>query len=287
MSVQDLGSKIIVTHPNDSNTSITILKYGCTILSCKLKGEEQLWLSDAARLDGSRPVRGGIPLVFPVFDWNKTDPLLSKLPQHGLVRSCNWEFLGKVDGTAATVQFGLNPKIAEPLTKLWPGQYKLVLTIELELDHFKTEIQVENTSNSEPLEFNWLFHTYLRLNDLDNTTVANLKGAHVRDILTETHFVDENPVIRIHKETYDSYEKVDTKSIVQVIDGETEIHSLERENLPDIVVWHPWTEKPTKIDDFEPKSGYKNMICIQAGHVTDLVTLKPGQKWIASQTLGK
>lgn len=47
--------------------SITVLLYGATITSWQDKsGNDLLWLSEAAKLDGSKPVRGGIPLVFPV-----------------------------------------------------------------------------------------------------------------------------------------------------------------------------------------------------------------------------
>lgn len=47
--------------------SLEILLHGATIVSWKDgKGEEKLWLSEAAKLDGSKAVRGGIPLVFPV-----------------------------------------------------------------------------------------------------------------------------------------------------------------------------------------------------------------------------
>lgn len=47
--------------------SIDVLLHGATILSWKdASGDEKLWLSDAAKLDGSGAARGGIPLVFPV-----------------------------------------------------------------------------------------------------------------------------------------------------------------------------------------------------------------------------
>jgi glucose-6-phosphate 1-epimerase len=47
--------------------SIDILLHGATILSWKdAAGDEKLWLSDAAKLDGSGAARGGIPIVFPV-----------------------------------------------------------------------------------------------------------------------------------------------------------------------------------------------------------------------------
>lgn len=47
--------------------SVEVLLHGATVLSWKdAAGNEKLWLSESAVLDGSKPVRGGIPLVFPV-----------------------------------------------------------------------------------------------------------------------------------------------------------------------------------------------------------------------------
>lgn len=47
--------------------TVEILLHGATVLSWKdASGNEKLWLSEGAVLDGSKAVRGGIPLVFPV-----------------------------------------------------------------------------------------------------------------------------------------------------------------------------------------------------------------------------
>ena len=46
--------------------SVEVSLHGATVISWKSKGQENLWLSDKAILDGSKPVRGGIPIVFPV-----------------------------------------------------------------------------------------------------------------------------------------------------------------------------------------------------------------------------
>ena len=48
--------------------SVDVLLFGATVVSWKdAAGDEKLWLSKDTRLDGSKGVRGGIPLVFPVF----------------------------------------------------------------------------------------------------------------------------------------------------------------------------------------------------------------------------
>ena len=46
---------------------VEVLLYGATVISwTSSNGRENLFLSSKAHLDGSKPVRGGIPLVFPV-----------------------------------------------------------------------------------------------------------------------------------------------------------------------------------------------------------------------------
>lgn len=50
-----------------SGESVEVLLHGATVISWKdASGSEKLWLSEKAVLDGSKAVRGGIPLVFPV-----------------------------------------------------------------------------------------------------------------------------------------------------------------------------------------------------------------------------
>lgn len=50
-----------------SGESVTVHLFGATVISWKLaNGAEQLFVSSKATLDGSKAIRGGIPVVFPV-----------------------------------------------------------------------------------------------------------------------------------------------------------------------------------------------------------------------------
>jgi glucose-6-phosphate 1-epimerase len=56
-----------VTAELPTGESVEVLLYGATVISWKdASGDEKLWLSEAAQLDGTKAVRGGIPVVFPV-----------------------------------------------------------------------------------------------------------------------------------------------------------------------------------------------------------------------------
>lgn len=65
VSFSDDNTRVTAELP--TGESVTVLLHGATVVSWKdARGDEKLWLSEAARLDGSAPVRGGIPIVFPV-----------------------------------------------------------------------------------------------------------------------------------------------------------------------------------------------------------------------------
>jgi len=67
-------AQVKISHSNSrvsavlpTGESVEILLYGATIISWKdAAGNEKLWLSEKAKLDGTKAVRGGVPLVFPV-----------------------------------------------------------------------------------------------------------------------------------------------------------------------------------------------------------------------------
>jgi glucose-6-phosphate 1-epimerase len=58
-----------------------------------------------------------------------------------------------------------------------------------------------------------------------------------------------------------------------------------RDNMNDTVVWNPWIEKAKGMGDFEPKDGYKNMLCIEAGAVTEWTKLDAGEGWEGGQVI--
>lgn len=65
VSISDDNTRVIATLP--AGDRVEVLLYGATVLSWKsANGKENLFVSDKAHLDGSKPVRGGIPVVFPV-----------------------------------------------------------------------------------------------------------------------------------------------------------------------------------------------------------------------------
>lgn len=65
VSISDDNSRVTASLPTGER--VEVLLHGATVISWKsATGKENIFLSSEAHLDGSKPVRGGIPLVFPV-----------------------------------------------------------------------------------------------------------------------------------------------------------------------------------------------------------------------------
>lgn len=286
MGIELLDDRCVLTN---GAARCEVLHYGATVVDWTIEGTPQLWLSEKAHLDGTKAVRGGIPLVFPVFGKSQAEGFAS-LPQHGFARCSTWEFLGQTKANPPTVQWALSPEQAnqEVYSKWGDGSldFTLVLTITLEEEALRTHIEVSNP-DSRAWDFNWLFHTYLHVSDIDDTLVTNLPGETCYDQLLAETYVERHPAVDFNEELDRIYKGVPESKTIQVVERGNVVHNVDRVNLPDVVVWNPWVDKSAGMADFAPKDGYKKMVCIEPGSVANFVHLLPGEQWTAEQILHK
>ncbi|KAI8801291.1 galactose mutarotase-like domain-containing protein [Cladochytrium replicatum] len=279
MPVTRAEKNVTITH---GSSSATIYFFGATLTSWIVDGREMIFVSSKALLDGSKAVRGGIPLVFPHFGTVET----SRLPQHGFARNSVWE-LGPVTETAeeTTVALSLTPgQVPFALATLWPKKFQATYSVTLNGrdGKLRTSLQVTNT-DSEPWEFTALLHTYFATPDVRTTGVQGLTGFPFTDKVAGG--------LRVEAETRDRVTiagEVDriyhgVKSEEVVIDAEGKNLVSIRTNLPDIVVWNIWTKAKDMADMGD--EDYKHYICVEAGSVSKFITLKPQESWEGHQIL--
>lgn len=152
-----------------SGDSVEVYLYGAHVTSWKTSdGTERLFLSTAAVLDGSKPIRGGIPIVFPVFGPPPKNHATSQLPQHGFARNSTWEFLGKSTSESVSsksdenvkLDFGLSSAmLPEKTKKLWPYEFGLVYSVTLSKSRLEAQLHVQN-KDDKPFDFHVLYHSY-------------------------------------------------------------------------------------------------------------------------------
>ncbi|TFK89963.1 galactose mutarotase-like protein [Polyporus arcularius HHB13444] len=291
MPVIQEADRVILQHPKGS--SAEILFYGATVVSWKAPSPsgtepvERLFVSGKAVLDGSKPVRGGIPVVFPCFG-APTHPTHAKLPQHGFARSNAWTFNSIVmdndAGVSVKLSLGPNPTIQQQ----YDYPFHLDFVVTLAEHQLSTDLHVKNTglSTSPPIEFQALFHNYIRA-PASEVRVSPLTGLSYYDKTEATEEARAKPKVEsrqgvdVTKFTDSVYENAPGRYDVVWPSGAIEVRAT---NLKDVVVWNPQQEAGAKIGDMET-GGWEKYVCVEPGHVRGFIKLPAGETWVGQQVL--
>ncbi|KIW94490.1 uncharacterized protein Z519_04466 [Cladophialophora bantiana CBS 173.52] len=291
--VVDLSDNVL-TARLPSGDSVTVYLYGATVTSWKTSnGAEQLFLSSAAALDGSKPIRGGVPLVFPVFGPPPKSHATGQLPQHGFARNSYWEFLGKSSSESlgrkaddsVKLDFGLSSSMLdESVRTKWPYEFGLVYSVTLGKGKLECQMHVQN-KGEQSFEFQCLFHTYLAVKDIYKTAVRGLQSSpYVDKVRSAQTFTEDSPSLSFTGETDRVYTpptdpKDNTLVPLTVTEDGKDTFVVTRDALPDVTVWNGWEDKINGMGDFEPKDGWKRYLCIEPGCVSSWTKLEAGDAW--------
>lgn len=72
---------------------------------------------------------------------------------------------------------------------------------------------------------------------------------------------------------------------VTVVEAGAPRYAVTRDNLGNVVVWNPWTDKAAGMADFAPKDGFRQMVCVEPGAVGGWQTVEAGDAFEGAQTI--
>ncbi|GKT41699.1 glucose-6-phosphate 1-epimerase [Colletotrichum spaethianum] len=284
VSITHGNSRVSATLP--TGESVEVLLHGATVLSWKsASGADRLWLSSSTALDGSRPVRGGIPLVFPVFG---PPPTPTRPPPRSPNTASPAARAGRSAGSESSVKldFGLSSANLDEETKAkWGYKFGAIYSVSLDRETLSTAMVITN-EGEEAFDCQVLMHTYLRVNDITKVTVQGLDGAPYTDKVDAGAAKTQSGDVAITSETDRIYTPTaGPKAPVVVLEDGKPVYSVVRDNLDNVVVWNPWADKAASIGDFSPDDGYKNMLCVEPGAVKGWQKLEPGDAFEGAQVI--
>jgi D-hexose-6-phosphate mutarotase len=248
--------KIRVTTPT---STAEIYLHGAHVTHFQKNGEPPLlFLSAKSHFATGKPIRGGVPVIFPWFGNRDGEP------SHGFARITEWELVktsAAADG-AVTLQFAL-PEI--PGRDAWKNlRTEFIVTIA---DALTMELIAANDGCDDALEIENCLHTYFHVGDIGAVSIDGLRGAHYLDNAAggngELKTQTESP-LRIAQETNRLY--LDTTGAVEIRDEN--LHRkirVEKTGSHSTVVWNPWTTQKLP-DDFDPVE-HEHMVCVESGNV--------------------
>jgi glucose-6-phosphate 1-epimerase len=230
-----------------------------------------LFLSKQSAFAPGKPIRGGVPVIFPWFGARSGHP---ESPAHGFARTLPWELesLTASEGGGATVSLVLRANVETRAH--WPHEFllrhRIVVGTELELT-----LEVENPG-AGPFTFEEALHTYLAVTDARQVEISGLSGCEFIDKVDGFRSkVQDTAPIRFTGETDRVYLR--TKAACTLRDQERSIE-ISKQGSDTTVIWNPWIAKAKAMSDFGDDE-WMEMACIETANAADnAVTLAPGER---------
>lgn len=283
-----------------SGATCTIHDFGATVISFKTgPGRECLFISRDAKKDGSKAIRGGIPLVFPQFGQPDTS-----MPQHGFLRDNFWkcdESSAYDNESEAGISYSLDLKdVKNSRGGSWDENTAFdctcVYCIKISASSMTTTLEIKN-AGGKAFDFQTLQHTYLMVDgksaqDPAQCYVNGLEGYTVVDKISNEEYVWDSKPVTIPDNVDRVYNPPTGKDVVNVVvgvgDGKTlkltASGTLDGASTPvSCVVWNPYKEKAAAMGDFGDDQ-YVDMICVEPGLLTG-ATLEPSKTATLTQVV--
>ena len=241
MNKSTFGQLPAVTIRAADGAQATVTLYGGHLVAWQTSdGQERLFCSRDSALDGSRAIRGGVPVIFPQFGARGTGM------RHGFARVATWqlESTGDTDG-AAWAQFALTQvDLPEAIAASWPWAFTLRLRVAVQGQSLELQLSVHNTGE-QAFPFSAALHSYFSIDQLSEARIGGLQ---------RVRYSDETPQDALQAEELLQFaDKLDR--IYYQLPGALTLQSgrhtlrLEQQGFTDAVVWNPGAQDAAALPD--------------------------------------
>lgn len=286
-------------HITAPSAEATIYLQGAHVTHWKPTGHDPaIFLSERAEFVPGKPIRGGIPIVFPWFG-DRHDG--KQGPQHGFARISEWELaFAALSNDEVHLAFALAPNdLSRSLGfdhfrlgyRVTVGQQ---LRIEMSVvndsgngsghDLNSSAARAEMAASGAPLVFEQALHTYYQVADARHVSIEGLDGTEFIDKVDnlERKIQDPGP-LRLAGRVDRPYLNTEATCVLRDPMGHRAI-TVAKQGSHSTVIWNPWQEFTAKMPDMQPDA-WLRMTCIETANVGDnAITLHPGEKHIMRMT---
>ncbi|MES2624871.1 MAG: D-hexose-6-phosphate mutarotase [Pseudomonadota bacterium] len=267
------SEQITVLEIENAHATASISLFGAQVLSFQPKhdGRERLFLSTKARWDGSKSLRGGIPICWP---WFGAHAEAEKYPAHGYVRTRQWQLLATEDMESATLlRFGIENTMGAGFNGT------ASLTLEVLIGRQLSISLITTNTGVEPFKLGCALHSYFAVSDVSATKLEGLQGTYSDK--TRNWAMLPTPVLYEFTSETDRIHLHATPIVCILDQGHTTlVHSKGHDS---VVVWNPWEENSRQLPDMA-ENEFKLMLCVETALTQGLV-LAPEQVHALVQTI--
>lgn len=255
--------------------SAEIFLYGAHLTQWQpTKSGPVLFLSPNSAFEPGKPIRGGVPVIFPWFG-ARTPEITGNTtegPMHGFARTSQWEvaFAGQSgDDVHLTLHLPITPEARAA------GFDNVRCAMEFTFGRTLTMRMAVANDRSEPVVFEQALHSYFRVADASQVRIHGL--AHTEFLDKVDGFkrkTQQDPVITFTAETDRPY--LNTTATVHLDDpGMQRRLAIAKTGSKTTVVWNPNEERSIKLADLGAGQ-WHHFACVETANAAEnRVTLAP------------
>ncbi|WP_260735956.1 D-hexose-6-phosphate mutarotase [Tunturiibacter lichenicola] len=264
------ASGLIKAEITTPQAKATVYLQGAHLTAWEPAGQQPvIFTSRKTELAPGKAIRGGIPVCFPWFAARhdgKTGP------SHGFGRIQDWTLaFAALAGNDIHLTFTLGP------TEMSRG---------LGFDHFRLAYQLiigqtltmqltVANDGAPPLLFEEALHTYYKVADVHEITVAGLEGVTYLDKNDLLQAKKQDGAISITAPTDRVYLNTTATCVIHDTMSKRRIH-VAKTNSNTTVVWNPWESGAKKLADMDPSEWHEFVAVETVNAAEDTITLAPG-----------
>jgi glucose-6-phosphate 1-epimerase len=252
-----------LVHPDTGATS-EIYLFGGVVTSYVSDGVEFIAVRPDAKMDGSKPISGGLSHCWPQFG-------PGEIQQHGFARNVNWA-VKEMSDTSVTLEMA-----PSDYTKaMWDKAFLCTFSVELKSDQLDTKMFVEN-KGEEAFDFQAALHSYFTVSSLDKLKISgSWEGKEFLNKLIDGGVMqtEDRPAIIIGEE-YDRVYKGVADPVLEDSGTGKKLSVINSAGWSDTVLWNPYGDEGM---------GFNNFVCVESVKF-DPVTLQAGGSWTGDMAL--
>ncbi len=265
----------------------TVLTQGAHLVRWAPTGQQPvIYLSPKSNFAPGRPVRGGIPVLFPWFadGWDHQHK-----PMHGFARVSDWTVESTHLGPRGEVHLTLSLQPTDDFRAAGYGSFHAAIQFRIGIaegsfndgkavvhsNTLDTTLEITNHS-TEPMVFEEGLHTYFAVGDIHQVATEGLEG---------TTYIDkrDNFVRKVQREHLLRYTRdvdqvhVQTTAPLTIHDAawKRAIH-IHKQGSNTTVTWNPWSTTSPTLVDLAPDA-WQHFVCVETVNAgDDRITLAPG-----------
>lgn len=253
-----------ITLTNAAGDKAEVFTYGACVTSYIKDGTDVLMVRPDAKMDGSKPISGGIPHCFPQFG-------PGAIQQHGFARNLDWTVASQADDKLVL-------KLSESAytMDMWPHPFEVKYTITLKADRLSTEFCVTNTGGSS-FDFTAALHSYWSISGTANVKISSpaFAGASYLDKMLDppAQTTSAEASMTITKEVDSVFADVSGDVMLEDSKRARPLTISSQLGWSDTVLWNPYGSEAM---------GYDSFVCVESAQASAPVVLQPQEYWVGA-----